>query len=57
VGGVQAEYLGGALSPGFAGLYQIAIRLPGTLQNGDHPVVASFGSFRSPEGIVLAVQR
>jgi uncharacterized protein (TIGR03437 family) len=57
VGGVTAEYLGGALSPGFTGLYQIAIRVPATLQNGDHPVIASIGSFRSPETLLLTVQR
>jgi uncharacterized protein (TIGR03437 family) len=57
IGGVQAEYLGGALAPGFAGLYQIAVRVPGTLQNGDHPVVAEVGGLSSPSNITLTVQR
>jgi uncharacterized protein (TIGR03437 family) len=57
IGGVQAEYLGGALAPGFAGLYQIAVRVPGTLQNGDHPVIAEVGGLSSPGNIILAVQR
>jgi uncharacterized protein (TIGR03437 family) len=57
IGGVQAEYLGGALAPGFAGLYQIAVRVPGTLQNGDHPVIAEVGGLSSPSNIILAVQR
>jgi uncharacterized protein (TIGR03437 family) len=57
IGGVQAEYLGGALAPGFAGLYQIAVRVPGTLQNGDHAVVAEVGGLSSPSNIILAVQR
>jgi uncharacterized protein (TIGR03437 family) len=57
IGGVQAEYLGGALAPGFAGLYQVAVRVPGTLQNGDHAVVAEVGGLSSPSSVILSVQR
>jgi uncharacterized protein (TIGR03437 family) len=57
IGDVPAEYLGGALAPGFSGLYQIVIRVPGTLQDGDHPVVAEVGGLSSPATTKLTVQR
>jgi uncharacterized protein (TIGR03437 family) len=57
IGGVAAEYIAGALAPGFAGLYQIAVRVPGTLQNGDHAIVAEAGGLSSPANITLTVQR
>ena len=56
VGGMSATVYGAALAPGFAALYQIAIRVPTTLDNGDWPVVASIGGVQSPAGIVLTVQ-
>jgi uncharacterized protein (TIGR03437 family) len=57
VGGSPAEVIGAALSGGFAGLYQIAIRVPANAANGDLPVVATVGGAQSPAGVVLAVQR
>jgi uncharacterized protein (TIGR03437 family) len=56
VGGVSATVYGAALTPGFAGLYQIAIQVPPTLGNGDWPVVATIGGAQSPSGIVLTIQ-
>jgi len=57
VGGQTAEVIGGALTQGSAGLYQIVIRIPESAPDGDLPVVAEVGGFRSPESTVLAVQR
>jgi uncharacterized protein (TIGR03437 family) len=57
VGGINATVLGAVLSPGFAGLYQIAITVPATASSGDLPVVATIGGVSSPSGVVLAVQQ
>ena len=57
IGGVVAEYLGGALSPGSAGLYQIVVRVPESTPDGDWPVVAETGGIQSPETALLTVQK
>lgn len=57
IGGTGAEFLGGALSPGSAGLYQIVVRVPDATPDGDIPVVAEFGSFRSPDNVFITVAR
>lgn len=57
IGGLAAVYLGGALSPGAAGLYQIAVRVPAEAPDGDLPVVVEVGGVRSPDGALLTVQR
>ncbi len=57
IGGAGVEFLGAALSPGSAGLYQIAIRVPDSAPDGDLPVVAEFGSVRSPETVFISVRR
>ena len=46
---------GAALAPGSAGLYQIAIQVPGTLAEGDWPIQTTIGGATSPAGIVLSV--
>jgi uncharacterized protein (TIGR03437 family) len=56
VGGISATVLGAALTPGFAGLYQVAIQVP-SLSNGDYPVVASVGGVQSPATTLLTVQQ
>lgn len=55
IGTQSADYLGGALSPGSAGLYQIAIRVPSSAPDGDLPVVAQIGGVTSPGGAILTV--
>jgi uncharacterized protein (TIGR03437 family) len=57
IGGLPAEYLGGALSPGSAGLYQIAVRIPEPAPDGDLLVVTEVGGFRSQENALLTVQK
>jgi uncharacterized protein (TIGR03437 family) len=44
------------LSPGFAGLYQIAITVPSPLPDGDYPLVATIGGVASPSGVILSVK-
>jgi uncharacterized protein (TIGR03437 family) len=56
VGGMTATYLGGALTPGNAGLYQLAIKVP-DLSDGDWPIAAEIGGVSSPAGVLLTVKR
>jgi uncharacterized protein (TIGR03437 family) len=55
IGGVEAQVVGAALSPGFASLYQIAIRVP-NLSTGDHEVSIDLGGMVSPTGVLFTVQ-
>ena len=48
---------GGALAPGSAGLYQIAIQVPATLADGDWPIQATIGGVASPAGTILSVHQ
>jgi uncharacterized protein (TIGR03437 family) len=44
-------------SPGLAGLYQVNLRLPGDLPDGDLAVVVRVGAFSSPPGGYITVRR
>jgi uncharacterized protein (TIGR03437 family) len=57
VNGIQATVYGGALAPGSAGLYQIAIQAPATLADGDWPIQATIGNIASPAGTILSVHQ
>ena len=57
VGGMQAQFLGAALGPGFASAYLIAIQVPPSLANGDYPVVATVNGVQSPGTTLLTVQQ
>lgn len=57
IGGVVAEYLGGALSSPSVGLYQIAVRVPESTPDGDHAVVAEVGGVQSPDTARITIQR
>jgi len=57
VGGIPATVYGTALSPGFAGLYQVAIQVPPTAANGDQPIVATVGGGSSPLSALITVQQ
>jgi uncharacterized protein (TIGR03437 family) len=52
-----AQVFGTALSPGFAGLYQVAIQVPSTARDGDLPIVASVGGVQSPANVFITVQK
>jgi uncharacterized protein (TIGR03437 family) len=55
IGGMPAELVSGAMSPGLASVYQIAVRVP-TLPAGDHAIQIVQGGRRGPDGLVLAVE-
>jgi uncharacterized protein (TIGR03437 family) len=56
IGGAQANVISAVLSPGFAGLYQIAIQTPTSLSDGDQTIVLQSGSATSPSGVLITVQ-
>jgi uncharacterized protein (TIGR03437 family) len=55
INNTQATVYGGALAPGSAGLYQIAIQVPATLADGNWPIQASIGGATSPTGVIISV--
>ena len=57
IGSVQAQVYGSALSPGFAGLYQVAIQVPGNLAHGDYQIKATIGGASSPGNVYLTVKQ
>ncbi len=57
IGNIPATVDGAALAPGSAGLYQIAIQVPGSLTDGDWPIQASIGGVASAAGAVLSVHQ
>ena len=57
IGNIPATVSGAALAPGSAGLYQIAIQVPGSLTDGDWPIQASIGGASSPSGTILSVHQ
>lgn len=60
LGGVQlaaSDVLYAGVAPGLAGLYQINIRIPDAVADGDLPIVVRIGGVSTPEGAFLTVQR
>jgi uncharacterized protein (TIGR03437 family) len=57
LGTTDAQVFGAALSPGFAGLYQIAIQVPATMADGDYPIKATVSGVSSPDGVTLSVKK
>ena len=57
INNVPATVFGAALSPGSAGLFQIAIQVPDVLPDGDWPVQAVIGGVASPAGAFLSIHR
>lgn len=55
IAGTPARYFGGALTSGFAGLYQIAVQVPESTPDGDVPVVAEMAGVTSPAAVFLTV--
>jgi uncharacterized protein (TIGR03437 family) len=44
----QADVLYAGVSPGIAGLYQLNIRVPANLPDGDQPLTLTLGTFKTP---------
>jgi uncharacterized protein (TIGR03437 family) len=57
VGGAVAAVFGAALTPGYAGLYQVAIQIPATLADGDYPVIATVSGAQSPASALITVRK
>jgi uncharacterized protein (TIGR03437 family) len=57
IGNLQTQVIGAAISPGSAGVYQIAVQVPNAAADGDQPVVAKVLGFSSPPNVLLSVQR
>ena len=57
IGTADAQVFGAALSPGFAGLYQVAIQVPAALADGDYPIKATVSGATSPDGAILSVKK
>jgi uncharacterized protein (TIGR03437 family) len=51
-----ADVLYAGISPGTAGLYQLNIRVPAGLADGDYPLMLHLGSFRTAAGGYLTVK-
>jgi uncharacterized protein (TIGR03437 family) len=57
IGTEDVQQFGCALSPGFAGLYQVAIQVPDSMADGDYPIVTTVPGASSPEGVILSVKK
>lgn len=57
VGGVEAELVGAALSPGIVGVYQVAIKIPESAIDGDNAVQATVAGIQSPTNVYIYVKR
>jgi uncharacterized protein (TIGR03437 family) len=55
IGGIPAEFVSGAMSPGLASVYQIAVRVP-AVTAGDQAIKILQGGREGPDGLVLTVQ-
>jgi uncharacterized protein (TIGR03437 family) len=57
IGTADAQVFGAALSPGFAGLYQVAIQVPAPMADGDYALKATVSGAVSPDGVILSVKK
>jgi uncharacterized protein (TIGR03437 family) len=55
LGSANATVYGCALSPGSAGLYQVAIQVPNSLASGDYTLKVTVNGAVSPDGVILSV--
>jgi uncharacterized protein (TIGR03437 family) len=56
IGGIPAQVVTATLTPGNAGLYQIAVQVPDGLPDGDQPVTMQVNSIQAPTGVFITVQ-
>jgi uncharacterized protein (TIGR03437 family) len=56
LGNTSPAVYGCALSPGYAGLYQVVITMPATMADGDYPITATVNGVTSPSGVILSVK-
>jgi len=56
IGGIPVQVVSATLTPGSAGLYQIAIQVPDGLPDGDQPVTIQVNSIQAPTGVFITVQ-
>ena len=56
IGGMQAQVIGAALSPGSVGLYQVAIQMPASVPSGNATIRVSVGGVTSPTGVNVFVK-
>jgi uncharacterized protein (TIGR03437 family) len=56
VGGLQAEILSAAATPGYAGLLQIDARLPEPVLPGMQPVELMAGFGKGQAGVTIAIR-
>jgi uncharacterized protein (TIGR03437 family) len=57
IGNIQANVIASVLTPGNAGLYQIAVTVPPSAPDGDLPVSLQVNGVQSPDGVVLTVKQ
>jgi len=57
LGTTDVQVFGAALSPGFAGLYQVAIQVPASMADGDYALKATVSGVTSPDGVTLSVKK
>ncbi|HEY1497349.1 MAG TPA: choice-of-anchor V domain-containing protein [Candidatus Solibacter sp.] len=57
IGNIDATVIGAALTPGNAGLYQIAVQVPASVPDGDQTLIAQVAGMQSPSNVLLNVKR
>jgi uncharacterized protein (TIGR03437 family) len=57
IGTVDAQIIYALLSPGYAGLYQVAFTVPASMADGDYALTATVSGVSSPDGVTLTVKK
>lgn len=56
VGGRPASVVFSGLAPGFVGLYQINLQIPGEVPSGANPITVSTKDGRSQSGVFIYIE-
>jgi uncharacterized protein (TIGR03437 family) len=56
IGGIPAQVVSATLTPGQAGLYQIAVQVPDGLADGDQPLTMQVNGVQSSEIVLINIQ-